>query len=142
MRDPLTGTWSLVDWYNETQTGQRLYPLGPAASGYISYSPDGFVFVHIMSAGRDVFITDDPFGGTEAENSDAFKTHITYAGPYEYHGDHVIHRVVQASFPNWIGTEQVRQVRFRDGQLQLSAENVQFQGQPVTAVVTWQRAVV
>ena len=139
---PLIGTWSLIDWYNETKTGQRLYPLGPNASGCISYSDDGFVFVHLMAADRVLFAENDPFGGTMKEDSTAFKTQITYAGRYEYHGDHVIHHVTQASFPNWIGTDQVRQVEFVGQNLRLSAVNANFQGQKVTAFVDWKRATV
>ncbi|WP_299982865.1 lipocalin-like domain-containing protein [uncultured Ruegeria sp.] len=138
---PLIGTWSLIDWYNETKTGERLYPLGPNATGYISYSQDGFVFVHMMAADRVSFETSDPFGGSTAEDSKAYKTQITYAGRYEYHGDHVIHHVTQASFPNWIGTEQVRQVSFSGQNLHLSATNAVFQGQKVNAFVEWRRAV-
>ncbi|NVO55551.1 lipocalin-like domain-containing protein [Rhodobacteraceae bacterium B1Z28] len=137
---PLIGTWSLIDWYNQTDTGQRLHPLGTNATGYISYSQDGFVFVHLMASDRVLFAENDPFGGTVAEEAAAFKTQITYAGRYEYHGDHVIHHVTQASFPNWIGTDQVRQVEFIGRNLRLSAENAAFQGQKVTAFVEWKRA--
>lgn len=136
---PLIGTWSLLSWYNETSTGERLYPLGEEASGYISYSQDGFVFVHMMSSGRASFAVNDPFGGSVTEDSGAFKSHITYAGPYEYHGQTVIHHVMQASCPNWIGTKQVREVSFPEGRLRLSAPNAVFQGHRVTAFVDWER---
>ena len=137
---PLIGTWSLLDWYNETDAGQRLYPLGKQATGYISYSQDGFVFVHMMAADRASFCVNDPFGGTADEDSEAFKTHITYAGRYTYNGDHVIHDVTQASCPNWIGTKQIRQVALVDQRLRLSAAGATFQGQKVTAFVEWTRA--
>ncbi len=137
---PLVGTWSLLSWYNETEDGRRLYPLGEDATGYISYSPDGFVFVQMMACHRTLFAVNDPFGGTAHEDSGAFKSLITYAGPYEYLGDHVIHRVTQASCPNWIGTAQVRQVEFIDKRLRLSAAGAMFQGQKVTAYLDWQRA--
>jgi len=138
---PLTGTWELVAWYNETADGRRIYPLGEAASGYISYSTDGFVFVHLAAAGRDLFAVNDPFDASEAEDSAAMKSHITYAGPYDFHGDHVIHRVAQSSCPNWVGTEQRRSVTLQGDRLRLSAANARFQGEVVTAIVDWKRAV-
>lgn len=138
----LVGTWSLLGWYNETEDGRRLFPLGEDATGYISYTQDGFVFVHMMSSNRAFFAANDPFSGTAQEDSDAFKSQITYAGPYEHRGDHVIHRVTQASCPNWIGTEQVRKLEFIDQNLRLSAAGATFQGQKVTAFVDWQRATV
>lgn len=136
----LVGTWSLLNWYNETGSGQRLHPLGEDATGYISYSQDGYDFVHMMARSRALFAVNDPFDGTIKEDSAAFKSQITYAGSYEFHGGHVIHRVTQASCPNWIGTEQVRQVEFIDKRLWLSAANASFQGQKVTAYVECERA--
>lgn len=137
---PLTGTWALEAWYNETLDGKRIYPLGERATGYISYSPDGFVFVHLSAAERIPYAIDDPFGGTAAEDAAAIKSQITYAGPFEYFGDYVIHRVTQSSCPNWVGTEQRRTVELREETLELSAKGALFQGEQVTAVVRWRRA--
>ena len=137
---PLVGTWSLRSWYNQTEDGRRLFPFGEDATGYISYSPDGFVFVHLMTSRRVPFAVNDPFGGTLQEDSEAFKSHITYAGPYEYAGNRVIHRVTQASCPNWVGTEQIRQVEFVGEHLRLSAAGALLQGRQVTAYLDWQRA--
>ena len=140
MAPSLTGTWSLLQWFNEDKAGQRHYPLGPDATGYISYSPDGFVFVHMMAASRAAYAVNDPFGGTPEEDSRAMKSQITYAGLYEVEGNKVIHRVTQASCPNWIGTEQVRDMAFVGDRLRLSAGGAVFQGQEVTAYVDWERA--
>jgi hypothetical protein len=137
---PLIGTWALVAWYNETEDGKRIYPLGERATGYISYSYDGFVFVHLSAADRPLYAVNDPFGGTAAEDAAAIKSQITYAGPFEFRGDHVIHRVTQSSCPNWVGTEQRPMVEFRGEGLRLSASGALFQGQQVTAIVDWQRA--
>lgn len=93
-----------------------------------------------MACHRALFTVNDPFGGTAQEDSGAFKSQITYAGPYEYHGDHVIHRVTQASCPNWVGSAQVRQVEFIGKRLRLSAADAMFRGQKVTAYFDWYRA--
>jgi len=137
---PLMGTWVLRAWYNETDDGERIYPLGTEASGYISYTPDGFVFVHLSAADRALFGINDPFGTSAAEDSAAMKSHITYAGTYDFQGDHVIHRVTHSSCPNWVGTEQRREVDLRGDRLRLLAEGALFQGRLVRAVVDWERA--
>ena len=137
---PLIGTWELVTWYNDTQDGKRIYPLGEQATGYISYSHDGFVFVHLSAADRSLYAVNDPFAGTAEEDAAAIKSQITYAGPFEFQGDHVIHRVTQSSCPNWVGTEQRRMVEFRGEGLRLSAAGALFQGEEVTAIVDWRRA--
>jgi len=138
---PLVGTWQMLDWFNLDETGQKHYPLGENATGYISYSEDGFVFVHLMAADRVPFAVNDPFGGTVAEESAAIRSQITYAGPYTFKGDEVVHHVTHASHPNWVGSDQVRKVEFEGGKLVLSASGAVFQGKLVTAYVIWQRAV-
>ena len=140
IKQKLLGTWELVSWYNLLEDGTKLYPLGPEASGYISYSPDGYLFVHLSAAGRVPYRVNDPYGGTAEEDSAAIKSIISYAGTYECLPDRVIHRVTQASCPNWVGTEQVRFHRFEGDRLELSAPNAVFQGKTVTARVLWRRA--
>jgi len=137
---PLIGTWSLVAWYNQTSDGQKVYPLGRDASGYISYTSDGFVFVQVAAGERARYAVNDLFQGTSAEDSAAMKSHISYAGTFAFEGDKVIHRVTQASFPNWIGSEQIRQVELKGDGLRLSAAGVVIQGQVVTSYVDWTRA--
>ncbi len=139
--NPLIGTWQLVHWYNVSDKGETTYPLGREATGYISYSSDGFVFVHLTAANRPLYAVNDPFGGTVEEDSAAVKSQISYAGPYEYRGDVVIHKVTHATCPNWVGTEQVRQIRFDGERLELSATGATFQGHLGTAYVLWERAV-
>lgn len=68
------------------------------------------------------------------------KSHITYAGHYSFLGDHVVHHVTHASFPNWVGSSQRRAVTLVGDTLRLSAEGAILQGQTVTAHVDWLRA--
>jgi hypothetical protein len=138
--DSLIGTWALVAWYNEEADGTRHYPLGPDATGYISYTADGFVFVQMSAAGRAPYAVNDPFGGSLEEDSAAIKSQITYSGTYEITGDQVVHRVTQASCPNWVGSAQVRNVEFIGDRRRLRAEGAVFQGRQVTAYVDWKRA--
>ena len=138
--NPLIGTWRLVSWYNNTQDGERIYPLGTEAKGYISYSREGFVFVHVMAANRPLFALNDPFGGSLKEDSSAMKSHISYAGSYEYRGRNVTHRVTVSSCPNWVGTEQIRKVSLDKNRLVLIADGARFQGNVATAHILWDRA--
>ena len=135
----LVGTWRLACWYNEVEGGSRDYPMGEDAIGHISYSSDGYVFVHIMTADRALYAENDPFGGSPEEDSAAVKSHLSYSGRYEDRGDHVIHHVEIASCPNWAGTQQVRKKKLEGQSLYLSAEATQFQGREVTAVLRWDR---
>lgn len=138
--NPLLGTWSLIAWFNETESGKKIYPLGEQASGYIHYAQDGFVFVHLSASNRRLYRAHDPFQGSPEEDAAAMKSHITYAGSYSYFGTHVVHHVTQSSCPNWVGTEQRREVSLSGDRLRLSAAGAVFQGETVTAYVDWTRA--
>jgi hypothetical protein len=139
MNNPLLGTWTLVRWYNEASDGSVTDPFGPDPIGFISYSEDGYIFAHLARADRAPFAHDDMASGSPAEDQAAMKSHVSYAGTYEYRGDHVIHHVKIASFPNWTGSDQRRQIRFEGALLRLSSEPFVHQGETVVAHAVWKR---
>jgi hypothetical protein len=136
----LAGTYDLVSWENRHESGDITYPLGPDAKGVISYSPDGFVFVHIMANNRHNHSTGDLFGGEISEIKASATTHISYFGTYKVEGSEVIHHVSVASFPNWVSSEQRRNWEFRDGHLLLSAQGLEVGNEKVGAYLIWRRA--
>ena len=136
----LTGTYNLISWENRHDSGAITYPLGPDAKGIISYSPDGFVFVHIMANKRKRHSDADLFGGSDLEIKESAATHISYCGTYEIIGNEVIHCVSVSSFPNWVSSEQRRKWEFRDGRLLLSAQGLQIGNDRVDAYLIWQSA--
>ncbi|MEP0518821.1 MAG: lipocalin-like domain-containing protein [Hyphomicrobiales bacterium] len=140
MTSSILGTWRLLSWYNELSDGSRTYPLGEEAKGFISYSPDGYVFVQMMAAGRKLYRINDPFGGSLEEDAAAIKSQISYSGSYFERDNQVVHIVEAATCPNWVGTQQIRNVAFSGSNLLLSAEGAKFQGQTVTAFVLWEKA--
>ena len=136
----ITGTWDMMSWYNETDTGERHDPLGEAATGYISYTSDGHVCVSLSRDAREAFALHDPVGGADAENTAAMRSHITYSGVYGRVEGAGLHHVRRASFPNWVGSEQRRTVTGHpDGTLTRSAAEAPFNGRDVTTYVHWRR---
>ncbi len=71
----------------------------------ISYSPEGFVFVHMMANNRTKHSVSDLFGGENSEIKDSATTHISYCGTYEIEENEVLHYVSVSSFPNWVPSE-------------------------------------
>ncbi len=139
--NPLLGTWTLVRWYNEAAGGGITEPFGADATGFINYSGDGFMFAHLAKADRQRYRIDDMASGSPEEDSAAMKTHVSYSGRYEHRGDHVVHHVEIASFPNWAGTDQRRRIHFEDGHLRLISEPFPYQGEMIVALAVWRRPV-
>lgn len=137
--NPMIGAWRLVRY--EAHAGDEVsYPLGEDASGYIMYTPDGYMSVLIMAAGRTNFASDDILGGTDAEKLEAASTFISYCGRYEFLGDRVIHRIETAFYPNRVGTEQVRYVHQEGDQLALTTPPMVIRGMSRSGRLLWERA--
>jgi hypothetical protein len=137
--DILVGIFDLVSWENRHESGAITYPLGIDAKGVISYSPDGFVFVHIMANNRNRHSVGDLFGGDISEIKESATTHISYCGTYEVKEKEVIHYVSVSSFPNWVPSEQRRNWEFKNDHLLLSAQGLQLGNEKVGAYLIWRR---
>ena len=136
--NPLIGAWRLVTY--EANSGDDMwYPLGDDASGYIMYTPDGYMSVLIMAAGRATFASGDMFSGTDEEKLAAASTFIAYCGQYEFLGDRVIHKVETAFYPNCVGTEQVRYVQLVDDELILTTPPMVLAGKSRAGRIVWER---
>lgn len=130
--NPLIGSWRLLRW--EIVYADRrppTLPYGADAVGLIVYAPDGFMSASIARAGRGRLSSDSVRTAPEAERLGAFESYFHYAGPYTLKRDaalptgmQVVHRVSMALNPNFVGTEQVRDVAFdASGTLTLSASD-------------------
>jgi hypothetical protein len=137
--NPFLGTWRLISWENQDSAGERSYPLGPEAVGYMNYTADGYMFAQIMAAGRTALSTRNPFGGTVAEVAAAGRSHMSYCGTYEVRGGEIVHRVAVSDFPNWVGGEQLRFYKFEGGKLILSAPPFQTKKGEITTFLIWER---
>ena len=137
--NPLIGAWRLVTY--EAHTGDdMLYPLGEDASGYIMYTPDGYMSVLMMAAGRKNFVVGDMLAGTDEEKLAAASTFVAYCGRYDYRGDRVIHKIEVAFYPNRVGTEQVRFIQLDGDELILTTLPMVLAGKSRKGRIVWRRA--
>lgn len=128
--NPLLGTWHLLRWDISYGDGRKpTLPYGEAATGTIVYTHDGSMSACIARPGRKPLSSDSVRSAPEAERLAAFESYFQYAGPYEIRGapgqQQVVHHVQHALNPNFVGTQQVRNMTFgEDGTLTLSASDV------------------
>lgn len=134
------GTWRIVSWENEDESGDISYPVGKDPEGFLHYADDGRMLVQIAASGRARMSTGELFGGGVEERAAAFATHVAYGGPWRVRGGQMVHMLEISSVSNWTGSEQIRDFEFLgDGSLRLSAQ-MQFAGRTVMARVLWRRA--
>jgi hypothetical protein len=117
------GSWSLMSWTLSAPDGRIEFPYGEDAVGCIIYTADGRMTAHLMRRQRDLFRSDNRRESTPEERAAAFLDYFSYCGPYTLQPDAgtVTHRVEACSFPNWVGTDLVRNFRFEGDSLTLWA---------------------
>ena len=108
------GSWSLVSCEQVLSTGEVLKPFGDAPLGSIQYQADGHMSAQVSAQNRPTLSSDDLLEASVEEASDAFKSYLGNWGSYTVfaEGCVVVHRLEGSSFPNWVGTEQIRHFRF------------------------------
>jgi Lipocalin-like domain len=136
-KDRIIGTWKLVAVeYEDAQTKERSPVLGEHPRGYQIATPEGRWIALVTANGRPVPKTDD-------ERAKALRSMIGYSGRYRVEGDKVITKVEVAWNEAWVGTEQVRFLRFEgDDLLHIESPPMphpNVNDRTVRVIVTWAR---
>ncbi len=130
LKEKLLGTWKLASFTGTDEDGQTVHIMGEDATGFISYSPDGWVSVQMLRANRPRYDIPDTQLGTDEQTLAAARGMFAYAGSFVVEEDNMIvyHELEFSLIPNWIGSRQKRYVSFEDGgsTLILSADPVRI----------------
>src|SRR5215470_9048332 len=124
-RDQLLGAWRLVSFIAvDSDSGERSYPLGPDAAGFIMYTSDGYMSAQIMTPGRPNYDVADFSGGTQPQTVAAASGYMAYSGPYQVdERTGVVRHYLEVSLlPNWLKSLQVRHGSIDGDRLTLAAE--------------------
>jgi lipocalin-like protein len=134
---PFVGSWGLVSFEEVLPSGEVLKPFGDSPLGLILYQADGHVSAQLSVNSPTRFASEDPLQASAEEATEAWRTYFGYWGSFKVYAEKgvVVHRVEGSSFPNWIGTEQVRHFRF-DGANRLILETQSSSGH---STLIWQR---
>jgi len=137
----LVGTWQLASFEARDSKGNPQYPLGKHVSGQLMYDVGGNMSAHVMRNDRPRFAGNDPGLGTDAEVRAAFDGHASYFGTYtiDSSAQTVTHHVRGASYPNWVGSDQLRHFKFEGSRLLLSSPPLVSGGESLEYVLTWER---
>ncbi|RYV03092.1 hypothetical protein SOPP22_05885 [Shewanella sp. OPT22] len=138
MKSVFSGTYELISWKNTSSSGEQTYPFGPNAKGFITYTSNGYVSVHLMAESRAMFTNEGIFDALAAEALQNQLNYISYFGTFTATESTVFHRLLSCSFPNWEGTTQVRNWSFQNGLLQLSVDKLLVDNELVSAQLIWQ----
>jgi len=130
IREKLLGTWKLASFTGTDEAGTTTHIMGEDATGFICYSPDGWVSVQILRSGRPRYSIPDTELGTDEQTLACARGTFAYAGRFTVdEEDSIVYHDLEFSLiPNWIGSRQKRYVRFEDGgnTLILSADPVRI----------------
>ena len=136
---PLLGTWKLQSLvYEVLATGELSMPFGDHPNGYLSYSPDGRMYVILVvedrSKPRDLVPTDE-------EKVQLEGSMVAYAGTYTVDGEKVVHHVDISWNESWTGTDQVRFYKVDGDTLTITTApgRIPFTGEQRRAVLVWKK---
>lgn len=139
IQESIVGTWRLVSFHGRKADGSFRPAFGENAQGLLVYTADGHMIAILSESNRPTFRSGDFRGGTPEEALAAANSYISYCGRYELDGDTVTHHVEMSLFPNWIGQDQVRNLRFVDGNLILRTPSFLLSGGEWTFELVWER---
>jgi hypothetical protein len=134
----LVGTWRLVSYEARTSAGETRYPLGRHVVGQLFYDVRGNMSGHVMRIDRPTFASNDSGSGTDAEVRAAFEGHTSYFGTYtiDPSARTVTHHVRGASYPNWMGHDQIRYYRSDGSDLVLSSPPILSRHESLEYILT------
>ena len=137
----LVGTWRLVSLEVRDSAGGVSHPMGDAAAGHLIYDASGQTSAHLMRPDRPRFASGDRARGTDAETRAAFVGYLAYFGRYTVDPARgtVTHFIEGATFPNWVGTEQVRHFRLSGDSLTIVTPPMVGDGRRIVSTLVWRR---
>ncbi len=136
LRQKIIGTWKLVSVVFEDQATKERTPVyGEHPKGIQIATPQGRWLALMTGENR-------PVPQTDAERAQALKTMIAYTGRYRVEDGKVITKVEAAWNEAWVGTEQVRAIRFDGDKLYIESPPMphpNMNNKVVRVIVEWER---
>jgi hypothetical protein len=137
----LLGTWRLISAGTFRKDGafEPFADYGPHPIGYLMYDATGHMCVSLANPDHPHWA--NPEQPTDAEKLHSYDVMFAYCGTYEVQEDkhRVVHRPEMASWPHYVGTDQLRRYRFEGDRLILSDQETPPNGENRAYQITWKR---
>lgn len=125
LRHRIIGAWKLESYIayptTESHIQRPTYPMTKNVTGFIMYTPDGYMSAQMLIPGQQSFKRGE---GEEPQWAEAGKRCFAYCGPYYINNEGLgreetlRHTFQVCNLPGWIGDVQIRTHRFEeDGQV-------------------------
>ena len=136
----LEGTWIMTSAYEILADGTRTTNYGEHPNGLMIVDKVGRYSIQIFRPNRPKFASGDKTRGTPEEYREAVLGASTNTGRVVVDpvNGKLIFKIETAVYPNWEGTEQVRNYTFKDGTLTYSVP-ASASGNGTVAYSIWQR---
>jgi hypothetical protein len=140
-KERFAGAWKLVSNEYLSEDGVNTYPLGKEAIGLIMYDGKRSMSAQLMNAKRPQFVANDWLKGTPEEIKSAYQGIRCYFGTYDVDEEKkiVTHHVQGHSFPNGIGTDNVRYYELSGNNLILRTVPIMMNGRKVIGRLVWEK---
>lgn len=139
-KSDLLGSWSLVSWV-QTRGDEEHLPIGDQPAGKILFTDFDLVAVSIADSTRPVLQTGDFSTADIEERAAAFAGYLGYVARYALRDNNVHIEILNCSYPNWIGQEQMRMATLTGDRLVLEAPPRDVNGVAISAKLSWRRDV-
>jgi hypothetical protein len=136
----LEGTWVMTVAYEILADGTRTTNYGEHPKGLLMVDRAGRYSIQIFRPNRPKFASGDKKKGTPEEYADAVMGSSTHTGRVAVDPikGQLTFDIEAASYPNWEGTQQVRDYKLKNGVLTYSVP-ASASGNGTTAYSVWQR---
>lgn len=140
MNSAILGTWKLVSASSSTTDGERSdTPFGVGPTGFITYTPDGRMSAIISHGGRKPLLAGGATPPTMEQQAAAFSSFVSYAGRFTLKSDEVIHHVDISFIEDWVGTDQIRKLKWEGDRLVLATPPMSTGGKIIIIELIWRR---
>jgi hypothetical protein len=137
----LQGTWVMTAAYEILADGTRTMNYGKHPNGLLMVDKVGHYSIQIFRPNRPKFASGDKKKGTPEEYAEAVLGSSTHTGRVvvDPARGKLIFDIDAASYPNWEGTQQVRDYTFKNGTLTYSVP-ANASGNGTIAYSVWHKA--